>query len=89
MNADERSGPHHAKDQAHSLIQHVTIHFMCYCRSSGCRVLTRHLSVTDAVGKRREIVVPGKAKPKEKEKKKKEKPQGSISSRGLRNINYP
>jgi len=40
------------------------------------------LSVTDAVGKRREIVVPGKAKPKDKEKKKKEKPQGSISSRG-------
>ena len=55
---------------------------LCYFRSSGCRVLTRHLSVTDAVGKRREIVVPGKAKPKDKEKKKKEKPQSSISSRG-------
>ena len=65
----------------------LTRHFMCLFRSSGCRVITRHLSITDGIGKRREIVVPGKAKPKEKEKKNKEKSQGPICSRGLRNIN--
>ena len=35
-------------------------------------------------GKRREIVVPGKAKPKEKDKKKKEKPQGANNAKGLK-----
>jgi len=53
-----------------------------FFRSSGCRVLTRHLSITEAGAKRREIVVPGKAKPKDKDKINKEKPQGSISLRG-------
>lgn len=44
------------------------------------------MSVTDAGGKRREIVVPGRAKPKDKEKTKKEKPQGAISLRGTKTI---
>ena len=42
------------------------------------------MSITEAAGKRREIVVPGRAKPKEKDKKKMDKPQGPISARGSR-----
>ena len=46
------------------------------------------MSVSDAVGKRREIVVPGKAKPKDKEKEKalKGKPQVSLGLRGENSI---
>ena len=56
--------------------------FFC-CRSSECRVVTRHSSVTDVSTKRREIVVPAKAKQKENDKKKKAKLQRSISAIGL------
>lgn len=49
-------------------------------RSSECRVVTRHSSVTDVSTKRREIVVPAKAKQKENDKKKKAKLQRSISA---------
>ena len=55
-------------------------------RSSGCRVLTRHMSISDVVGKRREIVVPARAKPKEKDKKKKEKSRGNNIARGLKTM---
>ena len=37
-------------------------------------------------GKRREIVVPARAKPKEKDKKKKEKSQGNNIARGLKTM---
>lgn len=59
-----------------------------FTRSSGCRIITRRSSVSDAGGKRREIVVPGKAKPKDKEKEKalKGKPHVSLSSRGKKSI---
>ena len=62
----------------------LSFFFCCLCcRNSGCRVLTHHLSASDVGTKRREIVVPAKAKPKESDKKKKDKPQGSISAGGL------
>ena len=38
-------------------------------------------------GKRREIVVPARAKPKEKDKKKKEKSNGNNIARGLSLLN--
>ena len=63
--------------EASVTLLNIFFFFLTVCRSNGSRVLTRHTSVTEMPGKRREIVVPGKAKPKA-ETRKKEKEQGMV-----------